>query len=324
MRFPTQVELYKWCDDLSGESSGMGTGSFHRDSPPYLMATEHPWSRFPGRCLEGAAAMCIAGSGDVPLFMLQAGAAQVVAVDVSRSACSLNELKRAALRLLSYEDFLPFFLGGVTRAFDFLRARGLAGRLPADERRDLYGLLREDLSEPARAFWDDLFSSAPPDGSSPFRSFLHTLDLFSLEGIPYLQNPALYEAWQAGARDYPILNLPLDSALLRLDMAFDVIYVSNVPEYMKMHFLMEENPEGYRSWLDDLMGAVIKRLNPAGMFCAYFFQSVEGPTLASDLEDFAPLREGGMDPALHQIEYVSEALRSRFRNVLAVWEKPRA
>jgi hypothetical protein len=288
------------------------------------MAMEHPWSRFPGRCLEGGAVMCIAGSGDIPLFMLQAGADPVVAVDVSRSACCLNELKRAALRLLPYEDFLPFILGGVPRTSAFLSARGLAGRLSASERRACYGLLRNDLSGSAQVFWDVLFSRDAPHASSPFRSFLHTLDLFSLEEIPCLANPALCETWRAAVKDYPILNLPLDLALLRLDMAFDVIYVSNVPEYMKMYFLLEDNPDGYHSWLENLMGAVLKRLKPGGMFCSYFFQSGEGPALASDLEDFAPLRKHGMRPALHEIEYVSEALHSRFRNVLAVWERPRA
>ena len=323
LQFPNQAELYEWCDDLGGEFRVEGAGSFHRNSPPYLMATEHPWWHLAGRSPHGEAAVCIAGSGDVPLFLLQAGAEPVVAVDVSRSACFLNELKRAALRRLPYEDYVVFFLSGLPRASGFLHARRLPQRMPAVERAALYDGLRQDLSAPARVFWDDRCRSTAPSESSPFQGFLHTLDLFTLEEIPCLSDPSHYTAWSAGARDYPILNLPMDLALRRLDMLFNMVYVSNVPEYMKMHFLAEENPEGYRTWLESFLRVVLKKLAPGGRFCSYFFQSGDAPSLTADLADFALLEDCGMRLDVRRIEYASAALGSRFRNVLAVWEKTR-
>jgi S-adenosylmethionine-diacylglycerol 3-amino-3-carboxypropyl transferase len=67
-----------------------------------------------------------------------AGPRRVYAVDVNPAQNALLELKLAGVRALPYEDFFQVFGTGHHRDFDALYAR----------------VLREQLSGPARAFWD--------------------------------------------------------------------------------------------------------------------------------------------------------------------------
>lgn len=84
------------------------------------------------RCLS------IASAGDNTLALVGAGAARVLACDLSRAQIAALELRRAAYRRLDYGDLLA-----------------LLGETEHPRRLQLYAACRADLSRFSRAFWDE-------------------------------------------------------------------------------------------------------------------------------------------------------------------------
>ena len=90
--------------------------------------------------LPGGRVLSIAGAGDMALSLLALGANEIVAVDVEPNQLHLGELKRAAVCSLDREAAVRFL-----------------GLLPAkpSERRRWLGLVTEEMSPAARAFWQE-------------------------------------------------------------------------------------------------------------------------------------------------------------------------
>ncbi len=84
----------------------------------------------------GKRILSIASAGD-NLFRLLADGCEIVAVDLNAAQLAAVELRKAAIKNLSYYKFLRF-----------------AGIEPCGSRPATYKLLRSDLSTDARAFWD--------------------------------------------------------------------------------------------------------------------------------------------------------------------------
>jgi S-adenosylmethionine-diacylglycerol 3-amino-3-carboxypropyl transferase len=89
------------------------------------------------RIREKDAVLCITGSGARPLDLLAASPRKIVSIDVNPCQNFLLELKMAAIRKLSYREYLEFL--GVTRS---------------ENRPGLYRFICGLLSGQARKFWD--------------------------------------------------------------------------------------------------------------------------------------------------------------------------
>lgn len=321
--FSSQEELYARCAALAGqEDPQRAKGSFHAGSPPYLMATEHPWIHLSPLPLAGASVLTVAGSGDAPLFFCRKEARIIRAVDVSRSACYLNELKRTALARLDRKAFAAFFLAGIPRAEPFLRRKGMPLRLAARERVCLYKSLRDGLSPSAALHWDACLLAEPP-GPSPFRSSLGTLDLLGLDQIPYLNSAEAYERWRRHARPYPLLSLPLEAALESFREELDLIYASNILEYQKRDHLLAGTLREYEGCLNRLSDRTAKALKPGGRIYFYLFEARTSTTFQEAEADLAPFRARGLEAVFHDVRYRTDTpVKSRFRNTLVELRKP--
>ncbi|WP_420860526.1 DUF3419 family protein [Algirhabdus cladophorae] len=85
---------------------------------------------------EASKILCITGSGTRPLDLLMTDAAEVIAFDVNPAQNALLSLKIAAIKSLSYREFLTFI--GVT----------------SGDRSELYQRVRAHLGEHQQAYWD--------------------------------------------------------------------------------------------------------------------------------------------------------------------------
>jgi hypothetical protein len=317
-----QEELYGRCRAMTGNDCDGGVPSlFLSDSIPYLMATEHPWTSLVEEDLRCRSVLTIAGSGDLPFFFSSLGTEQLVAIDISRPACTLNELKQAALQHFEWKDFLPFFLADIERASSFLKEIGLPESLAPRERQQLYHQLRPGLSRTASAFWDVHFSGK--EGEPPsFERFVRPSALFCLQEIPYLKDADCYAAWRAAFKPYTLLNLPLDVALASCDARMDVLYLSNVLEYSRNSFLLEENESGYRQYLAALFRNAARILEPSGVLFIYAFESAQSSTFQSFIKDLEPLKSFGFNLSTQSIHYSSPLLPdSVFRNTLLRFQR---
>jgi S-adenosylmethionine-diacylglycerol 3-amino-3-carboxypropyl transferase len=105
----------------------------------YAQAWEDPRTLTGGLSTTGDdRVLAIAAAGDNVFSLLLDGVGSVTAVDLSPAQCALVELKRAALRTLTYEQLLR-----------------LAGVRVGADRGQLYLRARSELPAEARLFWDE-------------------------------------------------------------------------------------------------------------------------------------------------------------------------
>lgn len=84
---------------------------------------------------------CVTGGGDRPLHMLLGDPEQVFAFDINKAQNFLLELKIAAVRQLTYPDYLTFL--------------GIRNEDDRQKRKSLYKALREEISVEAARWFDD-------------------------------------------------------------------------------------------------------------------------------------------------------------------------
>lgn len=113
--------------------------------------------------------LSIASAGDNS-FALLAGGAEVVAADLSPAQLALVELKRAAVRRLSYDETLAFL-----------------GLRKSPDRRPVYEGLERDLSPRARDFWRERLDDVA-DGVVHHGKFEGYFRLFRERALPLVHN----------------------------------------------------------------------------------------------------------------------------------------
>jgi S-adenosylmethionine-diacylglycerol 3-amino-3-carboxypropyl transferase len=132
----------------------------------------------------GDRCLSVASAGDNALALLSRGPERVVAVDLSPAQLACLELRVAAFRALAHPELL-----------DLLGVCESARRDPAapDRRAALYGRIRGQLSEAARAFWD-----ARPTlvrrGAATVGKFERYFDAFRRLVLPLVHSRATVEA----------------------------------------------------------------------------------------------------------------------------------
>ena len=302
------------------EESGVES-SFGLDSNPYVMATEYPWLAPWDEIQRAKRVLSVGGSGDVPFFFSQRGADQVTAVDVSRRACFVMELKAACLKEMSWKEFLAFFLADIPRAERFLHSRGASAHLSSHERESLYGRVKRHGPEDSRRFWEKRFASVS-SGKSPFEEFLHGTDLFGLHLIPYLNDPVIYAHWAQGAQKVQVLNLSLEAALEANLEKWDLVYASNIFEYVEMEYALQGREEDFRAYVMALSRKVRRSLKAGGVLCWYAYESFESPPFRERVKGLAGAFGVGWTLSTHGVAYGFENISgSRFKNTLIVFQK---
>jgi len=266
--------------------------SFTEDSQPYLWATEYPWLGLDPTEIIGKRVLTIAGGGDLPIFFQAAGAGAVQAIDVSRRACQVNELKRAALQCLPWESFVWFFCSGLKAATAWLQRLGLTRVLTAAERLAIYQRLAPSISEAARAFWGPMLEAATGT-TNPFAALLRATDLLCPNALPPLSSAADYQGWRQAAGGYALSQCSLDEFLASSSQSFDFIYCSNVLDYLRRDLVMNHGVDACRAAFQRLLDQVEKSLAPAGTLACYVFAAPESAALTAFIADFGDLDRRG-------------------------------
>lgn len=297
------------------------SSSFGKFTHPYIMTTEYPWIGLSFQDLEGAKVLSIGGSGDVPLFFAGRGAADVAAVDVSLPACFLLELKTVCIQVLTGEEFSAFFLADIPRAEDFLSRYGIPTHLDVSQRQSMFGRLSRHLSENCRRFWEKELGNHDHDGS-PFAGYLHPTDLFGLHLIPYLNDAQEYGVLGKTAGVIRAFNLSLDAALDKVRGPWDIIYASNIDEYLEMDHAMAGRHDEFERYFQAHVRKVHDCLEAGGRYCRYVYESHTSPGFRERFRRWTDLMGGGWNVSPHAVAYeVPKISNARFRNTLVVFQK---
>ncbi|RLB07597.1 MAG: hypothetical protein DRG59_06235 [Deltaproteobacteria bacterium] len=255
-------------DRESFESANFESESgFDTESPPYILSTDFPFLVWPRFDWQGKKVLLIADSGDNIFTLWPLGVSQIVAVDIARKACFLNELKLAVLRKLSFSEFRKLFAP--------VYENRLIPRTTPAEKRSLYLKIRDLISSQCRT-WLDSEIGVTDFPSPPWRELMFT------HLIPHFNSEHAFNVAKDALKPYTLINLPIETALENSDDQYDVIYLSNIPEYIKHSLLMEERDSEISPVLEKLYALSMTRLKQAGSLMLYIFgDAVSQPDLCA-------------------------------------------
>ena len=167
----------------------------------------------------------ICGSGDFVINAFLMGAKEIMSIDIMETACLFGELKIAAIKRLSYIDYLSFL---ATPGPDIFNSDSYAYHY--------YERVCDLLSVTARDFFDQLIK---PTGNNPYLSpgglLVCKIGQKAMPAIirmnPYLKNASTYEL--AKKRIKTVLFFPQDITqfLCSAQTTYDMVYLSNTRVY---------------------------------------------------------------------------------------------
>ncbi len=193
-------------------------------APMYVHATEMVSHYYKRLGLSGKRVLTTIGSGDQVINAFFYGADEVVGFDINRNASFLTELKIAAIKALTYREFMRFF-----------------SQTKSGFNETLYKKVRPMLSKACGNYFDSLYEEVGSSGlgaSVYFRKRNHLISRAkSLELNAYLTDASAYEKTrQILMQKRPVLLvenvLTLGESKKLQGKEFDIINLSNIPNYL--------------------------------------------------------------------------------------------
>lgn len=268
-----------------GPEAGMS-----EEAPMYIYATEMVSDYYSLLDVEGKSVLSITGSGDQVLNPVLMGAKNVVGFDLNKRAWMITELKMAAIKSVTYEEFLDFFGSETSRpSFQY----------------EIYKKIDENLPEKAQTFFRRIYAEFSNDGvilaeSEYFRQRYEVIENNLKKINLYLKNSDMYEKTRSLLSGFSLdfivsdlQNIPLSRDL---DNAhFDLINLSNVPNYL----VENKDHTPYVSKMDfiEILLNLGEKLNQGGKIFFYSYsldaypnKIAEKPPVASREETHNELR----------------------------------
>lgn len=165
--------------------------------------------------------LSILGSADPLIYFLFKGAKLVISCDNRDLSCLLAEFKISALKNLSFQTFREFFLDD-----------------KKENSKIYFEKIRENLSAPAKKFFDYLFEGFPRNIFSTLKrsNFFYKESWYFLKKknwLFYLNQSNSFLSLKKKINNIFILNANLEKTLKILKRKFDLIYTSNIFESRK-------------------------------------------------------------------------------------------
>ncbi|HEX8994021.1 MAG TPA: DUF3419 family protein [Candidatus Paceibacterota bacterium] len=195
-----------------------------KDAPMYVYATEMVAHYYEQLGLKGKRVLTVVGSGDQVINALYYGASEVVGYDINRNALYIAELKMAAIKTLSYQEFLRFFSESKV-GFEY----------------DIYQRIYPLLSRNCRAYFDRLYREVGKTGlgTSPYfrkRNWLvdktkrKKINAYLATATEYRKMKGILESNKPTLIVGSVLELTTNKKLI--GEKFDLVNLSNIPNYL--------------------------------------------------------------------------------------------
>lgn len=191
----------------------------------------------------------ITASGDQILNSILVGSKDITACDVSHFPKYFLDLKIAAVKSLSLEDYLNFFVMTDEENIEF-----------SDK---YYDQLRSNLDKNSLEFWDHLFGFF--DGDEIYNSSLFSREVYTLkhfkERNPYLEKEN-YKLLRKKLDDVDIkyINTNLGNSDLSFNESYDLVNLSSI-----MYYGILRDPKNYLKLLENF------NLRDNGMILSYVY-----------------------------------------------------
>lgn len=163
-------------------------------------------------------ALVITGSGDQALMLVEKGFQDITCIDINYLANYFTELKIAAFKVLSFDQFISFFKNETT-SLDY----------------KLYKKLSHLLTPEAEKFWNQKYIHFQYQGYQIRRSNLFNLKHDSWEqkilNVPYLQSQDMFLKIQTHINNCHFTFITHDISQSNFSSKYDVILLSNIADY---------------------------------------------------------------------------------------------
>lgn len=233
----------------------------------YAFTTENVRGYLSKLKVNGKKVLTVTASGDHLINLALLGASEVHNFDINQNAYFMSELKLAALKVLSYEEFLLFFTDSRDRTTDYVGLVSVEKKIDENDfvfDYKTYLRIREQLKEDVALYWDMLFEDYHFDGKKLMKSGIvrggdRTAAIYN---NPYLRNEENYnqarECVSKITRKYFTMDV-LD--LHKLTDTYDIILLSNIYDYVTDEWVGGMKEEDFTQYVTEELS---KKLNPGG------------------------------------------------------------
>ncbi len=202
--------------------------------------------------------LIIADSGDNILNLLSLKPKQIVAIDIALKACFVNEIKTKAMQYLSFQEFRSLFAPPFSNPF--------LPKITKEEKLAIYLKIKHFLSLPVRNWLAEEINSHPKGFLFP-----NWRELTFAHLIPHFADERQFERIKSFLKPYSLLNLPIEKALKELEENYDLIYLSNIPEYIKQSLKEQDKDSEILDNLMEIYGLSFQKLKRGGYILFYSF-----------------------------------------------------
>ena len=221
--------------------------------PMYVYATEMVGNYYSFLNISGKKVLAVCGSGDQIIEAIYYGAEEVFGFDINEFSKYMLDLKIAAIKSLTYDEFIKFFGDEkVNEGFDYI----------------FFLKLKDNLKEETKNFFDKAYNEFDNDGkrlasSKYFRQRDDWADrrVDIREVNQYMANNENYAKTRKliDSKNIPFITADLSELPLRKELIgkkFDFINISNIPQHIE-----SEDPLRF---YDNILVPLKKILAPKG------------------------------------------------------------
>ena len=233
---------------ITGSYNPLRKASYHDASFIYKITNEDVGSYF-NLLKDRERIFSITASGDQILNSILAGSKDITACDISPFPNYFSALKIAAVKSLSLEEYLNFFILTDEEKLEF-----------SDK---YYDKLRVNLDSKSAKFWDHLFGFF--DGDEIYSSSLFSREVYTLDGFrkrnPYIEKEN-YQLLKRKIDDVHLkyVNTDLGSFKVKFTDCYDLVNLSSILYYGRLN-----NPDTYLKLLESF------NLSDDGIIISYLY-----------------------------------------------------
>lgn len=246
---------------------------FSKYSKMYIMTTENIDGYYRDFDFKNKTVLTVTSSFDHALNAILYGAKKVTTFDINRLSYYIANLKLAAIKTLTYEEFVEFFLSN--NAFNYATYKKICG----------------NLNKNIISYFDEIYKYFRYDGVAIKESFLfHHGHKNHIEDNTYLLDNN-YDILKEKVKDIQVefINVSVLNLSKRIKKEkYDLILLSNISDYAKSFF----GDNYLRKFFDFIKNDITKLLNKKGIIqAAYIYDYGDDLDVRSDINIEAKRKE---------------------------------
>lgn len=209
---------------------------FSRNSAMYTFSTENISSYLKKFFLKGKTVLAVTSSGDHLINLIFNGVTKIDLFDLNKNAYYFTELKIAALKTLSYNEFLSFFTSckDVSTKTSIFSIQQRINDNPYIFDYRIYEKLKVNLPKDCSMYWDLLYKRFNNDGKKMSEVVCKNSDRKRATlNNDYLKNELNYNKTKKLVENIEVNYYCMNALeLYKLNKKYDIVFLSNIYDYL--------------------------------------------------------------------------------------------